>query len=79
MKLAVPVTGRAAFACPLTAPSTPPPRVVLGGVKAPFAPDCPFACTAATPELEVDVEVPVELVELVDVLVELVAHEPAEP
>ena len=81
----MPVTGRAAFACPLTAPSVPPPRVVLGGVKAPFAPDCPFACTATPPELEVDVDVevlvePVEvLVELAEVLVELVAHEPAEP
>lgn len=82
MKVAVPVTGRAALACPLTAPSVPLPRVVLGGVRAPFVPDCPFACAATPPELEVDVELValVEvLLELVEVLVELVAHEPAEP
>jgi hypothetical protein len=36
VKLAAPVTGRAVWACPLTAPATPPDRFVLGGVKAPF-------------------------------------------
>lgn len=83
MKVAVPVTGRAALACPLTAPSVPLPRVVLGGVRAPFVPDCPLACAATPAEFEVDADVVVELVdvllELVEVLVELVAHEPAEP
>jgi hypothetical protein len=56
---------------------------VLGGVRAPFVPDCPLACAATPAEFEVDADVVVELVdvllELVEVLVELVAHEPAEP
>ena len=72
VKLAVPSTGRAACAIPLTAPweLIPPPfRVVLGGVNAPFEPEAlaptptplPFVETLADPDTAAD-----PLAELVD-------------
>jgi hypothetical protein len=79
VKLAVPVTGWAALACPATEPSTPPFRVVLGGVKAPFWPFEPWDC-ALTPTVPLDeVLVEVEVVVVAVVVVELETHEAAPP